>query len=100
MEFFNVGNSLSSANYQILSYQEQIKKLEEKLKTQSNRMTKFASKHWCALEKMASVVKRKEELEMENNLIKRAKETTIGCLTALQTKFTEVSWTRLCEGMG
>ena len=89
-QFFNVSNSLSSANYQILSYQEQIKKLEGKMKSQSEKLSKSATEHW---EKMASVVEHKQELEMENELIKRAKETTITCLTTLQKKFEKVSLT-------
>ena len=89
-QFFNVSNSLSSANYQILSYQEQVKKLEGKMKTQTEKLSKSATEHW---EKMASVVKHKQELVMENELIERAKETTITCLTTLQKKFEKVSLT-------
>ena len=68
------------------------------MKTQSEKMTTFASKHWGVLERMVAGVKRRQELETENELIKHAKETTITCLTTLQKKFETVSVYKIvCE---
>ena len=65
-------------------------RLQENIQDQSEKIMMLSSENSILDTRVHDLTEEKETLEMENELIKRAKETTIKGWTALQAKHQQV----------